>query len=109
MLHLAVNLRRADAHAARVKGGIRTAIDHHATVFGERHPIAMAPDVGVDVKIGGVIAGAVVVVPKTDGHAGEGRGADQFTLAARQGLAVLVEYFHLHAQTGGLDFPAPDG
>src|SRR5690606_5083682 len=45
LLHLAIDLRGADAYAAGVEGGIRTAVDDHAVVLGEFREITMAPGV----------------------------------------------------------------
>jgi len=34
LVHLAVDLGRADAHSTRVQGGVGTSMDHEATVVG---------------------------------------------------------------------------
>ena len=82
LLDLAVDLRRADAHAAGIEHRVRAAIDDDAAMLGQLDIVAMAPDVGEALEIGGAVFLAVGVVPESDRHRGEGRGADQLALLA---------------------------
>ncbi len=40
-----VDLRRADAHAARIKHGVAAAIDDHPAVLGDFRVVAVVPDI----------------------------------------------------------------
>ncbi len=56
LFDLAVDLRRADAHPARVQRRVGTAVDDHAVMCGELREVAVAPDVGETLEIGGTVA-----------------------------------------------------
>jgi hypothetical protein len=83
LFDLAIDLGRADAHAARVQCRVRAAVDNDAVMLGELDIIAVAPDVGEPLEIGGAILLVVAIVPEADGHAGKGRGADQLAHYAK--------------------------
>jgi hypothetical protein len=68
----------------------------------------MAPDIGKYIEVGGVIFGAVGVVPEIDRHGGEGRGAYQFALLPYNRPAVFIERFHLHGQSAALKLSGID-
>ena len=59
-------------------------------------------------EIGGVIFLSVRIVPEHHRHRGEGLRADQFALFLLDMLAVVGPDIHRHAETGRLDFAAPD-
>ena len=73
LLDLAVDLRGADAHAAGVERGVGAAVDDHAAVLGPFGEVAVAPDAGEALEIGGVVFGAVGIVPEADRHRRNGR------------------------------------
>ena len=56
LLDLAVDLRRADAHAAGIEHRVGAAVDDHAAVLGQLDIVAVAPDAREALEIGGVIA-----------------------------------------------------
>jgi hypothetical protein len=109
LFDLAVDLGRADAHAAGVQGRVRAAADNDAVMLGELDIIAVAPDVGELLEIGGAILLVVGIVPEADGHGGKGRGADQLALLAPERLAIVVPHFDLEAEAARLDLAAPNG
>ena len=51
LLHLPVDLRRADAHAAGIERGVAPPVDHQAVVRGELGPVAVAPDAGEEIEV----------------------------------------------------------
>ncbi len=53
-----------------------------AAVLGQLDVVAVAPDVGKALEVGGAVLLAVGVVPEADRHRREGRGADQLALLA---------------------------
>src|SRR5437899_1019741 len=77
LLHLPIDFGGADAHAAGIQGGVGAAVDHEAIVLGQLDIVAMAPDVRKALEVGGMVFGAVGVVPESDGHRGKWRRADK--------------------------------
>ena len=59
-----VEVARTEAHAAPVERGVGAPADHAGAVVGERDPVAVAPDAGEVLEVGGAVAAAVVVVPE---------------------------------------------
>ena len=51
LLDLAVDLGRADAHAAGIQHGVRAAVDDHAAVRGQLGVVAVAPDAGKALEV----------------------------------------------------------
>src|SRR5262245_17500972 len=83
LLHLAVDLGRPDAHAARVQDGVGAAVDDEAAVLRELGVVAVTPDAGIALEVRGAILRSVRIVPESDRHRGEGAHADELaTLAA---------------------------
>ena len=72
-----IDLGRADAHAAGVERGVGAAVDDHAAVRRPLGEVAMAPDVGEALEIGGAVFRAVGIVPEPHRHRRERLGADQ--------------------------------
>ena len=97
----------------RTPPGFRTASERprmtSAAACGEHGEIAVAPDVREALEIRGAVAAAVGIVPETDGHRREGRGADEFALQALQRPAVVVEDLDVHPEPAALQFAAIDG
>src|SRR3546814_3956828 len=56
LLDLVVDLSRADANAARVQRGVGAPVDDDAVVLGQLDEVAVVPDVGIGLEIGGAIA-----------------------------------------------------
>lgn len=78
LLHIAVDLAGADAHATRVEGGVGAAVEQDAAGLGQLDPVAVAPDVVEPLEVGGVVLFAVFVAPEVDRLGREGFGTDQF-------------------------------
>ena len=85
---LAVDLRRADAHAG-IRCRIGASKDDHAAAFREFHKIAVVPDVVVALEIRASVLGAVVIVQNRSASM-ERVSCTQLALLANDGLAVLV-------------------
>jgi hypothetical protein len=83
-------------------------VNDHAADAGPFGEVAMGPDVVESGEIGRVVFLAVRIVPETDRHGRKRLGADQFTLFAGDGLAVVVPDLDGHAETRTLDLAAPD-
>ena len=107
LLDLAVDLGRADAHAAGIERRVGAAVDDHAAVLGPLGEVAVAPDVGEALEVGGAVFLAVGIVPEADRHRRERRGADELALLAAHRLAVVVEDVDRHAEAAALDLAAP--
>ena len=56
LLDLPVDLRGADAHAARIQRRVRAAVDDHAAVRGDLGVVAVAPDAGEALEVGRAVA-----------------------------------------------------
>ena len=104
-LHLAVDLRGADAHAAGVQHGVAAAVNNDAAVLGTLGEIPMRPHALELLEIRGAQLGAVRVVQEAHRARREGFRADQFALPTRQRGAVLVEDVHGHAEALALQLP----
>src|SRR5574337_2097317 len=104
LFHLSIDFRGADAHAAGIERGIRAAVDDETVALREFRPVAVTPDSGEIIEIGGVVFPAVRVVPEMHRHAREGFHAHQFPRPAAYGLAVLVPDFYRHAEATALEF-----
>src|SRR5262249_55477565 len=96
LLDDSIDLRGADPHAAGIQHGVRTSIDHEAVVLGELGVIAVTPDVREAREVRLVIEAPVRVVPETDRHRRERRGADELAFRTAQRAAVRVEDLDLH-------------
>src|SRR5690606_40270255 len=79
-LHLPVDFRSADAHAAGVEHRIRAPVDDQAAVGSLLRIVTMGPDPEETLEVGGAIAAAILIAPEAQWHAGEGPGADQLAL-----------------------------
>ncbi|MNQ90831.1 hypothetical protein D3C85_1061850 [compost metagenome] len=104
LLHLTVNLRRADAHTTGVEHGVGTAVDHHPAVRQLLGVIALGPDTGKLAEIRRLELFAVGVVPKADGHRRKVPGANQFAFFTNHRMTVVVPYLDGHAQAFALHF-----
>src|SRR5262249_48481628 len=108
LLHLAINLCRADAHAAGIEHRVRAAVDDEAAMLRLRGEIAVAPDTREPREIGVVVLAAIGIVPESDGHAGEGTAADELALFIhRRSFAVIGEDVNGHAEARCLNLAAP--
>ena len=90
LLDDAVEVGRADAHAAAVERGVGAAGDHEAAALGEAHPVTHPPDAGVHVEVGGAVAAAVGVAPEADGHRGHRLADDELAELADDLVAERV-------------------
>ena len=106
---MAVDLRRADAHAAGIERGVRTPVDDHAVVRRHLGEVAVRPCAGESLEVGAAVLGPVAVVPEPDRRAGEGLHAYQFALALGHCRTVAVEYLHRHAKPLALQFAGMHG
>jgi hypothetical protein len=108
-LHRRVDLRRADADAARVEGRIRPAEDDQpAGVAPDHEVVPVVPHARVGLEVGRPVAAAVVVAPEPEGHGGEGLSADQLAPLVPDAVAVQVDGVHVHAQGTALQLPRVD-
>ena len=110
LLDLSVDLRGADAHAARIQHRVGPAVDDGAAVRSDLDVVAMAPHAGVAVVIRIAIAHVARIVPEADRHRRECARADELAanaLSFRQRVAVVVERSHGHPEKLALDLPAP--
>src|SRR5262249_50573836 len=104
---LTVDLRRAYAHASRIEHRVRPAVDDEAVVRGQLHVVAVTPDAGKLLEVGGVVARAVGIVPEAYRHRGEGGGTHQLALLAAHRAPEVVVALHLHAEFSALYLAAP--
>ncbi len=109
LLHVAVNLAGADAHAPRVEGGVGAAVEEDAAGRGQLDPVAVAPDVVEALEVGGMVLLAALVPPEADRLGRERLGADQFALFTLYRLARLVEHLDREAEAASLALAAIDG
>src|SRR5690554_3466677 len=65
-----VDLGRTYAHATRVEGGVRAAVDHDAALHGALHQVAMTPQTLVDAEVGVLVTLVVLVAEEREGHGG---------------------------------------
>src|SRR5436190_19631327 len=65
--------------ATAVEGGVGATGDRARAVVGERDPVAMPPDPGEVLEVGGAVAAAIGVVPEADGHRRHRRGEHELT------------------------------
>src|SRR6266705_2226227 len=107
LLDLAVDLRRADAHAPRVEHGIRSAVNDHAFASGDLAPIAVGPDSGKSLEVGGPVFRSAGVVPESDRQRWKWPRADKFALLLFHRAGVFVEHLDPEAEGSALDFAAP--
>ena len=104
-LHLAVDLRGADAHAAGIQHGVAAAVNDDAAVLGTLREVAMRPHALELLEVRAAQLGAVGIVQEAHRARREGLRADQLALPARQRCAALVEDVHRHAESLALQFP----
>src|SRR6185437_16822514 len=86
--HRGVDLRRADAHAARIQHRVGAAVDHDAIVFGECGVITVVPYTGEALEVSCPIPRTVRIVPESDRHRREWRRANELAAVAAHGPAV---------------------
>src|SRR5690606_16745794 len=106
-LHLPVDFRGADAHAAGVEHRVRAPVDDQAAVGPLLGIVTMGPDPGETLEVGGAIAAASLTERDRQWHAGEGPGAVQFALLVEEALALIVPYRHLRTQPRAQQHAAP--
>ena len=71
--------------------------------------VAVAPDAGEALEVGGAVFRAVGIVPEADRHRRERRACRRARpCSPASGLAVVVEDVDLHAEPAALDLAAPD-
>src|SRR5215472_12783610 len=109
LLHLAVDLRGSDSHAAGIEHGVGAAVDDHPAVGGDLAPIAVRPHSGKPLEVGGAVLRAIGVVPEPQRKRGEGPRADQLASLALDRPALLVEYLDLDTESAALDLATPHG
>src|SRR5882762_4456668 len=107
LLDLAVDLGRSDAHAARVEHCIRSAVDDHAVVPGDLAPVAVGPDPGKSIEVGGPVSRFVGVVPESERQRWKWPRAYELALLLFYRAAAFVEYLDLESERPALDFAAP--
>ena len=99
-----VELRRSQADAATVEGGVTAAGDDARAAVGDRDPVAVTPHARVVLEVRGAVARAVLVAPEPDRHRRHGLLDDELAeLPAHRGPR-LVEGVDVGAQrpTGDL-------
>src|SRR5262245_19099476 len=89
-----IDLCTTDANASRVEGGIAASVDDHPSIGREFHIITVAPQTRVDVEIGVIVAAAVGIVEKSQGHAGQRLTAYELARLTQHCFAILVEGRH---------------
>ena len=85
-----------------VDRGVTSAVDDAAAVRTDLEPVAMAPDVGVGVKVARQIALIARVAPKVERHAGNRLAAHQLTHLVYHRLPLFVPRLHRTAQCAAL-------
>src|SRR5690606_33872964 len=100
---LSVDFGGADSDAARVEGGVGTAVDDGAAVFGEFDEITVGPNAGEAVEVGVLVARVVRVLPEADRHGRQRLAADQFAPAVADRLTVIAVGHGVNAQESALD------
>ena len=83
-----VEVARAETHPAPVECGVGAPADHARPVVGERHPVAVAPDPGEVLEVGGAVLGTFGITQKPTGIDGIGLviTSSPVTPAGRPGL-----------------------
>jgi acyl-CoA synthetase (AMP-forming)/AMP-acid ligase II len=109
LLHLAVDLCRPDAHATRIERGVAPAVDDQPAMRGQLGPVAMAPDVRIDVEVRRAVLLTIRVVPEAHRHAREGRGAHQLSRLLHNPVAGVIEDLDAHAVAARLQLTAIHG
>ena len=71
-----------EAHAAAVERRVAAAGDHARAAVGDRDPVAVAPDAGPRLEVGGAHPRAVGVAPEADRHRRHRRGDHELALLA---------------------------
>lgn len=85
LFHLAVDLRRANAHTARVEHGVGATVDHHAPAGTLLGVVALGPHPRKLAEVGIVVTATVRVVPETEWHRGEVARAHQLAFSSTTG------------------------
>ena len=80
----------------------RASVDHQPAVRRLLRPVAVAPDAGEDLEVGGAVLGARGVVPERHRHRRERRGAHQLPGFSHHALALGVPHLHRHAEPAAL-------
>src|SRR4051812_46095944 len=109
LFDLAIDLRGADANAARIERRVAASIDHETIMLGQLRPVAVSPRVRILLEVGGAVLRPVRIVPERNRHAWKRRGAHELTLLSDERGAVVVEYLHLHPESARLKLAAPHG
>src|SRR6185503_19765626 len=71
LLHLAVDLGRADSYPARVQGCVASPQNDQTIVPGQPGPVSVAPDSRIQAEVRRVIFDPLRIVPESHRHAGE--------------------------------------
>ena len=108
LLDHGVELARAHAHAAAVERRVGAPGDDAAAALGEEDPVALAPDAGVDVEVGGAVALVARVVPQAHRHRGHRLGDHHLAQLAHDHVAVGVEGLDVGAQAAAGDLAVVD-
>ena len=103
-----IDLRGADAHSARIQHRIGAAVDDQAVMLGHSGVVAVMPHAGEALEVRGPVLAPVGVVPESDRHARERRGAHQLAALAAHRAAGVIEDLHPQAEAAALDLPAMD-
>ena len=108
-LDLAIDFRRADAHAARVEHRIGAPVDDKSAVGGDLCVVSVRPDPSGVVEVRRAKARAVRVVPEAQGAGGKRARTHQLAFLTHERAAVVAADFHGHAQPRGLNLTAVHG
>ena len=101
-----VDLRRADPHTARVEGRIGTARNHVPAGLACRDEISVMPQALEPIEVGGVVAGVIGIVPKTQRHRRERCATYQLPLDPDWNrCSIAVDDVDGKAERGHLDLP----
>ena len=109
LLDLAIDLRRADAHAAGIERRVGAAVDDEAVVRGQLDIVAVAPDAGKALEVAARYLASSGSFQKPIGIDGNGAVQTSSPLSPRRDrLAVVVEDVDRHAEAAALQLAAPD-
>src|SRR5690606_2831256 len=106
-LHLPVDFRVADAHAAGVEHRVRAPVDDQAAVGALLGIVTMGPDPGETLEGGASTAPAVPVAPDAQRQAGVGPSADPSSLLVEGTLSPTVPYLPRQSLSRALQLAAP--
>src|ERR1700722_657221 len=98
-LYCRIDLRRADAHAARIQDRIGAAVDDEGVVLAERRVVGVVPNSGEALEISRAIAAAVVIAPEAERHGWKRRRTHELATPAADGAARGVKNLHSQPKT----------